>query len=354
MKREVRILRDKALDSLFLSVDHFNRPYDLGRHEAVLIFLDRAFELLLKATIAHRGGRIREPRASQTIGFGSCVRKCISDVKVKCLTENEAITIRAINGLRDAAQHYIVILSERYLYLYAQAGLTLFEKILKDVFGSALTDYYPDRVLPITTKPPESLGSVIDADFEDIRRLAAPNSRRRFEAQAKLRSLAIAEASLQDQPSQPSAQALSRYVRQVTEGKDWTELFPGVASLQLDASGTGLSVSLRITRSEGEPVHLVSEGTPDAATIAVKRVNELSFYSLGLKDLAKKVGVTMPRTLAIVRALSLQDNPEYFKEIRVGRSVHKRYSAKALDLVKKELPGLDLTAVWSEFGPGHR
>ena len=74
MKREARVLLDKAADSLFLSIDHFNRPYDRGRHEAVLIFVDRAFELLLKAVIIRRGGEIREQGASQTIGFDKCVR----------------------------------------------------------------------------------------------------------------------------------------------------------------------------------------------------------------------------------------------------------------------------------------
>jgi hypothetical protein len=56
MKREAKLLFNKSLDSLLLSIEHFNRPTDHGRPEAVLIFLDRAFELLLKACIVHRGG----------------------------------------------------------------------------------------------------------------------------------------------------------------------------------------------------------------------------------------------------------------------------------------------------------
>ena len=56
MKQEARILLRKSLDSLFLAIDHFNRPYDRGRTEAVLMLMDRAFELILKATIVQRGG----------------------------------------------------------------------------------------------------------------------------------------------------------------------------------------------------------------------------------------------------------------------------------------------------------
>jgi hypothetical protein len=45
-----------SVDSLVVAVDHFNRAWDRGRTEAVLILLDRAFELLLKAIIVHRAG----------------------------------------------------------------------------------------------------------------------------------------------------------------------------------------------------------------------------------------------------------------------------------------------------------
>ena len=59
MKRESKILLRKAIDSLVLSIEHFNRSWDRGREEAVLILMDRSFELLLKAIIVHRNGMIR-------------------------------------------------------------------------------------------------------------------------------------------------------------------------------------------------------------------------------------------------------------------------------------------------------
>jgi len=66
VKREVRLLLKKAVNSLILSVDHFNRTWDTGRVEATLIMLDHSFEMLLKAAILHRGGQIREPYAKET------------------------------------------------------------------------------------------------------------------------------------------------------------------------------------------------------------------------------------------------------------------------------------------------
>lgn len=86
MKKLPRTLFEKSLDSRVLAIEHFNRPWDRGRHEAALILLDRAYELLLKAVILYKGGKIRERYERETIGFEKCVRKCITDAKVKCIT----------------------------------------------------------------------------------------------------------------------------------------------------------------------------------------------------------------------------------------------------------------------------
>jgi hypothetical protein len=62
MRKECKTLHGKAIDSLVLAVDHFNGVWDRGRTEAVLILLDRAFEVLLKAIIVHRGNAIPRRR----------------------------------------------------------------------------------------------------------------------------------------------------------------------------------------------------------------------------------------------------------------------------------------------------
>jgi hypothetical protein len=94
----------------------------------------------------------------------------------------------------------------------------------------------------------------------------------------------------------------------------------------------------------------VKEGTEGAYVIGVKRVNELDFYSLGLHELAEKAGLTRPKTLAVVRALHLQDDPEYFKVIQIKASRFNRYSPKALDAIQKALPTISLDEVWRKYG----
>ena len=338
MKSEARILLSKATDSVLLAIEHFNRPWDRGRHEAVLVLLDRSFELLLKSVIVHRNGKIREPRAKETIGFDACVRKCISDIAIKCLTEEEALTIQIINSLRDAAQHYIVDITEQQLYLYTQSGLTLFDKILRDVYGKKLIDYLPERVLPVSSSPPKDFNILMDIEFEDVKKLVLPGSRKRFQARAKLRSFAIIEASLSGSRLQPSETELERLAKRVNKGEKWHDIFPGIKRLTISKKGEGYNVMLRITKSQGEPVQLVPEGTPGATIIAIKRVDELGFYSLNLTTMAEKLDLSSPKALAVIKELKVQEDPEYFKEFSIGSVRFKRYSPKALDLLKKHLP----------------
>jgi hypothetical protein len=157
VKRESRLLLTKAADSLILGIEHFNRPWDRGRIDAVLILLDHAFEMLLKAAILHRGGAIRKPREKQTIGFDECLRRGLSDGSVRFLTHEQVLQLQALNTLRDASQHHLVDLSEQHLYIHAQAGVTLFRDIVRSVFDQDLKVHLPSRVLPLSTTPPRIL-----------------------------------------------------------------------------------------------------------------------------------------------------------------------------------------------------
>lgn len=349
MRKQARLLLERALNSLLLAIEHFNRPSDRGRIEAVLIHLDHSFEMLLKAAILHLGGRIREPRAKQTIGFDKCVRKCVSDAKVKCLTEDQALTLRMINGLRDSTMHYIIEISEQQLYVNAQAGVTLFDDILRNVFHKSLSDYLPHRVLPISTKPPTDLMVMMDEQFGQIRSLVAPGRRRRTEARARVRPIAVMENAVLGESRQPAEGELNRLLNRVAAGESWTRIFPGTASLKLDTEGAGLTFNIRISKKEGLPIRLVKEGEAEAALVAVRRVDELGFYNLGLFDLAAKIGLTSWKTLAVIWYLKMRENPEYYKEFVIGKTRHKRYSRKAIEYLREQLPRLDIDAIWAKY-----
>ena len=348
MKREAKLLFRKACDSLVMSIELFNRPNDRGRVSGTLIQLDHGFEMLLKAAILHRGGGIREKRAKETIGFDACVRRSVSDGKIKYLTEEQALVLQTINGLRDAAQHHLLDISEGQLYVHVQSGVTLFRDLLKSVFDQELATHLPTRVLPVSTSPPTTLATLFDSEVAEIRKLLRPGRRRRIEALARLRPLAILDGTIRGEKGQPSDSDLRRLGKDVLSGKTWSNVFQGAAAVDITADGTGPGLSLRLSKKEGIPIQLVAEGTPGASVVAVKRVDELGFYSLGATQLAVKVGLTMPKTVAVVDYLVLRNKPDCYKEIKIGKTVFKRYSEKAVDAIKQALREESADDIWAK------
>lgn len=333
MRREAKLLLEKACDALVLSIELFNRPHDRGRVSSTLIQLDHGFEMLMKAAILQRGGRIREKRAKETIGFDACVRRSLSDGNIKYLIEEQALVLQTINGLRDAAQHHLLEISEGQLYVHVQSGVTLFRDLLKNVFGQELASHLPTRVLPVSTSPPTDLEALFSNEVGEIKKLLQPGRRRRLEALARLRPVAILDGTIRGEKGQPSDSDLRHLGQAVVAGKGWKSIFTGAAAVDLAAEGTGPTLSLRLTKKEGVPIQLVAEGTPGASVVAVKRVDELGYYNLGAKQLAEKVGLTMPKAAAVVDHLGLRQKADCYKEIVIGKAVFKRYSQRAVEKI---------------------
>ena len=79
--------------------------------------------------------------------------------------------------------------------------------------------------------------------------------------------------------------------------RDWREVFPGAAFLNVVTEGAGADISVRITKQEGPGFHIVPQGTPGSSTVAVKRVNDLDYYNLNTTQLADKAKITRPKLL---------------------------------------------------------
>lgn len=344
MKREARYLLGKSLDSAVIGIDHYNRLWDRGRTEAVLIFMDRAFELLMKAIIVNRGGKISD-RKDRTLSIGSseALRRCVSNAQFKCISEEEAISVQSLNLLRDAAQHYIVSVSEGQLYVYAQSGLSIYLGLLKSEFGLEPGERFPERLSLVGTAVPADFSNMLDVEFAAIRSMLVPGSRKRLDAKAKIRAFGVLERSLSGSEVHHSDAELDKFATRIAGGEDWRKIFPGVRSIRIDPAGSDVGLVLKIGKSgkaDGDAVTLVPEGTPGAAVVGVKTVNDLSYYSLYLKNIAEKVRAKYPplnRTDVqnMIRDLDLKSDPQMFKEYKMGSQTHKRYSPKALDAIIK-------------------
>ena len=346
MHQDEKILLRKAIESLILSIEHFNRPWDCGRQDTVLILLDRAFELILKAAIIHKGEKIQRKDKTETIGFDSCVRNA---VPLSIISEDQAIILRTINNLRDASQHYVLDISEQNLYLQVMLGFSVFKEILKDIFHEDIIRYLPQRVLPLSAQPPLAITALFEYETEEIRKLLLPGMRKKRLAINKIRALAIIDGAIKTETNQPSRKRLNDIANQIKEQNDWKSIFSGVAAVQITSEQTGTAFSLKITKREGIPVHLVSEGTPGATIVAIKRVNDLDFYNLSSTQLAIKFGLTGPKVLAIVEHFQMKNDQKYFKSFKIGKTIFNRYSQEVFIKIQKDLPTLNMEQVWENY-----
>ena len=349
MKRESKHLLSKAVDSLVLGIEHYNRPSDRGRLNTVLILLDHAFEMFLKAAIIHRGGKIRKPGENQTISFKECLGKALSEEGLQFLTVEQGVQLRALNNLRGVAQHYLLDLSEQHFYIHVQAGFTLFCDVYGPVFGGELNIQLPARVLPVSTTPPTDIDTIFEHETDAVQRLLRPGRRKLLEAQAKLRGLAIVDRTISGKDFQPTNSELKGYVDSVANGKEWHKIFPGVATIQFTATGTGPSFDLRISKREGLPTRLVPEGTPGATVVAVHKVDLLGFYSLGRGQVAKHLRLSGPKTTALIWYLDMKQDPDYFRCVTIGKSSFDRYSRKAVERLHEATKTLDMNEVWTSY-----
>ena len=346
MKKEVRQLREKAINSLLTSIEWFNRPWNCGRTEIVLIMLDHAFEMLLKAAILHKNGKIKKSGENQTIGFKSCVQEGLDNTKF--LTKEQALTLQAINGQRNSAQHYLVDMSERQLYFYTQAGTTLFRDIHDNIFNKKLVLELPERVLPVSTVAPNDLLTLFDKEVEEIKNLLIPGTRRKMDAAAKVRSLVVLDSVVSGSYEQPSDRELRKACKRLSDGEGWPSVFPGVASIKINPESNGPALSLRLTKKEGVAVQLFKEGEGnDGIPVAVRRVNELDFYNLRPAQLAKKVKLTQPKARAVVDHLNLRQDCSCFKEIKIGEMKHALYSHKAIEKIEDALRRESIDNIWA-------
>lgn len=340
----VRILRAKALASLRRAVVAFNGLDEDGRITIILLSMQHAFEMLLKACLEQKKVNVFDRRTGKSISLEAAIRQCQQTVGVK-LTDDEAGTIRMLDALRDAEQHWHVVVDEGLLYLNVRAGVTLFDDLIGRVFGTALAEHLPLRVLPISAEPPESLDLLVDREFARVAELLKPGKRSSAEASARIRTLLATEALADPDAAEVSESDVRRVTKGIRSGKSRDQVFPKLTGYAASVSGSGLTVEVRLVKSGGLPVTYTNDPTAEPAAIRTVDL-EKKFY-LGPYDLADKAGVPRGKALGLRRHLGLDNNDDHFSHRFVfGSTKLLRYSDNALKAMR-EAKSLDLDRVWA-------
>jgi hypothetical protein len=340
-------LKDKAIASLRRAVTAFNSFEDEGRQTAVMLALQHAFEMLLKAGLRERGVEVFDKKSGKSLGYEKCLRLATEHLK---LSGEQAGLLRAIDSLRDEEQHWLAEVNEGLLYLHARGAVTLFDEILASVLGQRLADHLPERVLPISTKPTTDVSILVGEQFAQIKDLLQPGRRRRVEARALARGLLAMESHVSD-TAQVSDRDVNRVLTGIRSGKDLDEVFPRLTALGTNFSGEGPVLKVHFTKRQGAPVSFIPADDPRQAA-AVREVDLQKKYHLAPFDLADRVGLSRPRATALRRYLGIDDDPDCLHVFSFSSQTHPRYSDNALRKMEDALKaGIDMDDVWENHGP---
>lgn len=344
LKRDVGPLLQKAIDSLTLAVELFNRPSEVGRVHGVLILLQHAFEMLLKAVILQRTGKVHDSSQKYSYGFDRCL--VIATEELKVLTKDERATLSILDAQRDQAAHYYSEVSEDLLYVHAQSAVTLFDHLLQTVFNQSLAKRIPNRILPVSSRPPTDIMLLFDSELSQVDSLLAHGKRQSARAIAKLRSILAVVTGSRETEERVSERELLSAVAKRRKGVDWEVIFPEVAQLKLTTEGSGIPISMKITKDGPIAVRVAKPGEEVVGTLVKQEVNLWDVFTLSRNDLAEKLSLSGPRTHALIYELELQKDPSCYRELKKKSLIFKGYSKKALDNLREAKESVNMDEVW--------
>src|SRR5690606_9811234 len=116
-------------------------------------------EILLKALLVQNKAKAFDKETGRSITFDKSLGLCMAHYG---LSAEDAGVMRAVDSLRDAAQHWFIVVAEDLLYLNTRALITAFDAYLQRALDDALIEHIPARVLPVSTMPPGDFEFLVD------------------------------------------------------------------------------------------------------------------------------------------------------------------------------------------------
>lgn len=334
-------MKTKAIASLRIGLEAFNSFSNHARQTRVLLTLQHAAEMLLKAGLVQRGIDVFDKKSGKSRGFSACLNLSLEHLQT---TDEERGAFRSIDAQRDGEQHWLIILSEEVLFLQVRAFITAFDDVLHRIFRERVADLIPARVLPVSTLPvPPDVVTLFDREYECIKELLKPGKRKRDEAKGRIRQLLSVEAHVADVDL--SEKDVRRVEAGVRNGSTLGQVFPRLASLAATVTGTGPEVRVVITRRDGAPVH-VAKGDDVASTFAYREVDLQNRFKYSPTELAGHANLKMHLAAALRKHIDLNADPECFHEFEFGSQRLKRYSDRALQLLREAAAANDVEAIY--------
>ena len=295
--------------------------------------------MLLKSLILERTGVVFDEQRGFSYGFDKCIQIAGDDLQLVSTDHRKFLSM--LDNLRDSAMHYYQEVSEQILYIFAQASISLFNDLIRLATGKGLLEFLPGRVLPISAFPPKQLSCVLDDEFSRLRQLLRQPQLSKQRAMAMLRPLMAFKVGGEEQHRRMTTAELEVAIENLRAAESWHVVFPEIARIQLTSEGDGLPVGFKVVKDapDAMPVRILKPDEADQAqgVIIQREVNIFDKFNMGLYQLAKHLGVSAPRTLAMIREYGIEDDPECFRLLKLRSQRVKGYSKRALDLLREKL-----------------
>lgn len=299
--------------------------------------------MMLKSLIVDRTGTAFDEERGFSYTFDTCLR--LAAEQLGLIDKDQRQFVSMLDNLRDSAMHYYQEISEPMLYIFAQASVSLFNDLIRKTTGKGLLDYLPGRVLPICSIPPQQLGRVLDEEFTRLRELLQQPDLPKQRAIAMLRPLMAFKINPAEQQRRMTPAELEVALENLSAAESWRVAFPEIAKVEFTSDGDGMAIGFKVVKEsvDARPVRVLKPGDPEPPEgfIIQKEINLFDKFSMGLDDLAPKVGVSRWRILAMIREYAIEADSECFRIIPVGSGQYKRYSKKTLDMLREKRDAAD-------------
>ena len=341
LRRDAKTLKGKAFASLRRGLSSFNSFEEDGRVTSVLLHFQHCCEMLVKALLVQKRVNVFDKKTQMSEGFA----RCLNLASAHGITASEAGLMRAIDSLRDAEQHWLIVVSEDLLYLHARSLVSVIDDILKRSFGDSLAATLPVRVLPVSTTPVTDFDVMVDNEYSQIAKLLKPGRRQVDQARGRIRALLALESHVADDVS-VSEKDIDRIEVAVRAKTNIKEVFPRLLSITTATAGAvGFEFKVRFTKKEGAPVHLVAADDP-AAAAAVREVDLQKKYHMSPAIFAEKLGLSQPKTKALRDFAEIDSNASYTHIFDFGSQRHSRFSDMALIKARETLAATSIDTIW--------
>ncbi len=190
-------------------------------------------------------------------------------------------------------------------------------------------------------------------EYNLIADLLTPGRRQRDEARARIRSLLAMEAVVHE-GVEISETDINRIEKAIKDGKAFGEVFPRLNTVGTETNGEGPTITVHFTKKQGAPVQFIAGDDP-AGAAAVREVDLNKKFHMRASDLARKLGLTEPRSLALRRQLEIDEDAACCHVFEYGNMKIPCFSDNARNKMKLAIDGgIDMNDVWLKHGPGRK